>query len=215
MGVEGSPKAVIGVAVVGGERLSREGLVAALQRDTGLAPRDAGAGPLDEASARDDEVLVLLASPRDAIGQTPAIRARRGRPPLVLVSVFEDRADIVACIDAGFLACVSSDGGIEPLVEAIRSADGGIGYLCPRVADVMCRPAAAPMTSIPRPSLSEREHDVLRLVAQGLRSAQIATLRNLSIKTVHTHRQNLMAKLGVRGSAQMVFRAMSLGLLDP
>ncbi len=215
MGVEGSASAVIRVAVVGGERLSREGLVAALQRDASLLPRDAGSGPLETAAPSEDEVLVLLATPREAVAQTPVLRERRGRPPLVLVAVFEDRADIVACIDAGFLACVSSDGGLEPLVEAIRSADAGIGYLCPRVADVMCRPAAAPLASIARPSLSEREYDVLRLVAQGLRSAQIATLRNLSIKTVHTHRQNLMAKLGVRGSAQMVFRAMSLGLLDP
>lgn len=202
------------VAVVGGERLSREGLIAALQRDPDMDARDAGAGPLD-APPEDDEVTVVIAHPRDAVGHAPSAGSRRARPPVVLVGVFEARADVVACIDVGYLACVSSDGGLEPLLEAIRSADAGIGYLCPRVADVMCRPAAVPAAVVARPSLSQREHDVLRLVAQGMRSAQIAALRNLSIKTVHTHRQNLMAKLGVRGSAQMVFRAMSLGLLDP
>lgn len=206
---------MIRVAVAGGERLSREGLIAALQRDPRFLPRDAGAGLTDPAAPGAGEILVLLATPREAVSQTPALRERGGHSRLVLVTVFESRADVVACIDAGFLACVSSDGGLEPLVEAIRSADAGMGYLCPHVADVMCRPATEPTSPTARPSLSEREQDVLRLVAQGLRSAQIATLRNLSIKTVHTHRQNLMAKLGVRGSAQMVFRAMSLGLLEP
>lgn len=207
---------MMSVAVVGGERLSREGLVAALQREDGLVPRDAGPIFQDQpCPAGEGEVLVVVASPRDGAMMPVGGTVSRGRPPLVLVSIFEDRSEIVACIDAGYLACVSSDGGVEPLIEAIRSAHDGIGYLCPRVADVMCRPATSAPSAMPRPSLSEREHDVLRLVAQGMRSAQIAALRNLSIKTVHTHRQNLMAKLGVRGSAQMVFRAMSLGLLDP
>lgn len=175
MDVEGGTNAMISVAVVGGERLSREGLVAALQREDGLIPRDAG--PIFQGQpcpVGEGEVLVVVASPRDGAMLQVGGTVGRRRPPLVLVSVFEDRSEIVACIDAGYLACVSSEGGVEPLIAAIRSAHDGIGYLCPCVADVMCRPASSTSFAMPRPSLSEREHDVLRLVAQGMRSAQIA-----------------------------------------
>ncbi|HEV7734221.1 MAG TPA: response regulator transcription factor [Candidatus Binatia bacterium] len=187
----------IGVEVAGGERLVREGLVAALDACDDLTARDAGAG----GDAAPIDVLVVLG------GMPPA---RDQRIPLVVVDAFRERADVVAAIDAGVRACVSQTSGLEPLLAAIHSAAAGRGYLCPTVGDVMCRPSAA---DAHRVTLTDRERDILSLVAQGLRNGQIAVARNLSIKTVHAHRQNIMAKLGVRGATQLVRRAIQLGLI--
>ncbi len=183
------------VGVAGGDRLVREGLVAALDAHDLLSARDTGtAGPAID-------VLVVL-------GGMPS--ARDPRTPLVVVDAFRERSDVVAAIDAGVRACVSQTSGLEPLVAAIHSAAAGRGYLCPAVGDVMCRPAPATAHAV---ALTDRERDILTLVAQGMRNGQIAVARNLSIKTVHAHRQHIMAKLGVRGAAQLVRRAIQLGLI--
>lgn len=182
------------VGVAGGDRLVREGLVAALDALDDLTARDATANDTHD-------VLVVLGGPLPV-----------GAPgtPLVVVDAFEERAQVVAAIDAGVRACVSQASGLEPLIAAIRSAATGRGYLCPTVGDVLCRPAPTAARPV---VLTERERDILTLVAQGMRNGQIAVARNLSIKTVHAHRQHIMAKLGVRGAAQLVRRAIQLGLV--
>lgn len=204
----GSAGDAIRVAVFGPRRLISESLAATLRAQPGfelVPPRS------HDVPAGDVDVVVLLRERSMDDQPVPAGLAAR---PRVLIAPFHDRAEIAAAIESGARACVSRDAAVPELLAAIRSAHEGVGYLCPIVADLVCRPAADSRGDGGRTrSLTQREQDVLELLAQGFSNPEIARLRNLSVKTVHTHRQNIMTKLGVRGAAALMRRAIQLGLV--
>ena len=83
----------------------------------------------------------------------------------------------------------------------------------PKLRPVQQQPAARPSTK-PKPQLSKREREVLRLIAEGRTSKEIASKLFISLQTVETHRSNLMSKLGVRNMAGMVLYAVRLRLVQ-
>lgn len=199
-------RATIRVGVVSARRLIGETIGATLRQEPDITLVDA---PSNEATARPDVDVAILVCERSGNGlPSPSWAAT---VPQIVVAPFRDRREVLEAIERGARACVSRDAAFSELLAAIRSAAAGTGFLCPLVADLVCRPADDGAPAI-RP-LTQRELDVLELLAQGLSNPEIAKLRNLSVKTVHAHRQNIMTKLGVRGAAALVRRAIQLGLV--
>lgn len=135
--------------------------------------------------------------------------------PVVVVGAFPDRATVTRMLDAGARGCVAGAGTTTGrIVEAVTRVRAGRGYLCPTTTHRFVQPGVA--ESVPaRPRLTQRETEVLRLLARGSTSADIARRFGLSIRTIHTHRAHILRKLGVRTTAALVRAASRAGLLVP
>lgn len=125
---------------------------------------------------------------------------------IILVSINESAEDIHRAIEAGVSGYVPKSGNQDVIVRAVRAVASGERFLEP---ELMHRLSARTATN----SLSQREMDVLRLVANGLVNKQIGAELGLSENTVKTHISRIMGKLEVHDRTSLAMRAVALGLL--
>jgi DNA-binding NarL/FixJ family response regulator len=137
---------------------------------------------------------------------TRAILERHPRARIILVSINESAEDIHRAIEAGAAGYVSKSQKQDVIIRAIRDVAAGERFLEPELA---FRLAARAATN----SLSQREIDVLRLVASGLVNKQIGVELGLSENTVKTHIARIMGKLDTHDRTSLAMKAVSLGLL--
>jgi len=123
-------------------------------------------------------------------------------------------AELVAdSIRMGAHGFVEKGASIEVLQTAIRTVLGGASFFSPAIQAIINRTASAPPPSVA--NLTERELEVLRLVAKGLLNKEIADRLHVSIKTVDNHRTNLMRKLHVHDAVGVTLYAIKAGLISP
>ena len=170
------------------------------------------------AATRPDVVLMDLKMPvLDGVAATRKLRVQLPSCQVVALTTFEDDELVFECLRAGALGYLLKDAPIDKLVEAVLAAARGESVLQPSVASKVLaelsrlagdRPAT---TELAR--LSERERDVLRLIARGASNKEIAAALFLAEGTVKNHVTNVLAKLGARDRTQAALRARELGLL--
>ncbi|HEY8524620.1 MAG TPA: response regulator transcription factor [Acidimicrobiales bacterium] len=141
-----------------------------------------------------------------------------GGPPVLALTTFEDDEVLWGMIEAGAAGFVLKDAPTDDLVAAVRVTARGGSWLDPRVADRVMqvlrrRPAAETVPSVD--PLTDRELEVLRLVATGATNAEIAEQLYLSERTVKGHVSAIFMKLGVRDRAAAIIRAYDAGLVVP
>ncbi|TWF79122.1 LuxR family two component transcriptional regulator [Pseudonocardia hierapolitana] len=213
------------VLLVDDQALFREALATLLAVHEGVeVVGEAGDG--DEALRKaaelaPDVVLMDLRMPvLDGIGATRRLRVEQPDVRVIALTTFDDDEDVFAALRAGAVGYLLKDVSSARLVEAVHAAARGESVLQPSVAaKVVARfaqlPDAAPE---PRPQplvvpLSDRELDVLRLLADGRSNREIAAALFLAEGTVKNHVTNVLAKLGARDRTQAALRARALGLL--
>ena len=140
----------------------------------------------------------------------PAIRAESPSTQIVVLTMQEEPAFARRALGAGALGYVLKESADDELVHAVRAAAAGETYLTPRLG---ARLASEPPSGRPD-DLSEREVEVLRLIALGHTNAAIAEQLFLSVRTVETHRAHVQQKLNVASRAELVRYAMERGLLS-
>ena len=160
-----------------------------------------------------DVVLMDLVMPvMDGVQATRAIRRRLPDTQVVaLTSVLED-VSVTGAVRAGAIGYLLKNTGGDELCRAIKAAAAGQVQLAPEAAARLMREVSAPENP---EALTERETDVLKLIARGMANKQIA--RNLFIgeKTVKTHVSNILLKLGVNSRTQAALHAARTGLVSP
>ena len=160
----------------------------------------------DGSAAVGDAVLLIgLDSLQPATLET--LRHRHARHPLqrlVVLADFHQPAELLSTLDAGALACVSTTSQLDDVVQAIRSAAQGHPYLCQQLATLMLQGARRqhPLTR-ERHGLGHREEEVLRLIADGYSSKEIARQLQIAPSTVDVHRRNIMRKIGLHKVADL------------
>jgi len=198
----------IRVLVVGDDLLARRGLLAALRDEPGMAvvgEHRPGPAVLTTIAAREPDVVLLHGV--CAADVAPVVReARRGRPIRVLaVGVRQGEAlPADACVCGSLPAWTSP----EEVVAAVRIAAAGFAVRPAGPATVTLDGRARAL----RDGLSERECDVLALIANGLSNAEIAARLVVSEHTVKSHVQHLLAKLDLRNRIHAVIYAFEIGL---
>ncbi len=213
------------VLLVDDQALFREALATLL----GVRPEIAvvgeaenGAEAIDRVAAlRPDVVLMDLHMPvLDGIGATRRLRVEHPDVRVLALTTFDDDEDVFAALRAGAVGYLLKDVSSERLVEALLAAARGESVLQPSVAaKVVARFARmADDDAGPRPQplvvpLSERELDVLRLLAEGSSNREIASALFLAEGTVKNHVTNVLGKLGARDRTQAALRARALGLI--
>lgn len=121
---------------------------------------------------------------------------------LVMLSLHKTELDVQAAIEAGVCGYVVKDAAADELVEAIRSASRGQIWISPSVSGAMV--SALRKGPQQTAQITPREREVLRLLADGLRSKEIAARLDVSPKTIEGHRAALMSKLQIRSVAGLV-----------
>jgi two-component system, NarL family, response regulator NreC len=158
------------------------------------------------------DVLVLdLNLPEGlSLGDIPAIRAECPGTQIVVLTMQNEPAYARQALGAGALGYVLKEAAEAELVEAIRRASVGDSYLNPRLG---ARVAAEPPPG-PPDGLSDREVEVLRMVALGHTNAEIAEQLFLSVRTVETHRAHLQQKLRLGSRSELVRYALDHRLIE-
>jgi DNA-binding NarL/FixJ family response regulator len=174
------------------------------------------------AQLRPDVVLMDLRMPvLNGIAATRRLRVEQPEARVIALTTFDEDDEVFAALRAGAVGYLLKDVSSERLVEAILAAARGESVLQPSVAaKVVARFAALPAEddAPPRPQplvvpLSDRELDVMRLLAEGRTNREIAAALFLAEGTVKNHVTNVLAKLGARDRTQAALRARALGLL--
>lgn len=169
---------------------------------------------------RPDVVLMDLNMPgRGGMHAIGEIKRRTPEVKVLVITMHKTDEYIQEALRSGAAGYILKESGHDELRVAIRTVVSGRVYLSPEVSErvvsnmITTGPRAAPGTT-PLESLTSREREVLKLVAQGLGNKEVANLLNLSIKTVEKHRANVMHKLGLKNVAMLTAYAISNGILN-
>jgi two-component system response regulator NreC len=140
----------------------------------------------------------------------PKIRSQSPGTQIVVLTMQDETAFAREALQAGVLAYILKEAASEELVKAVRMAAEGKTYLQPELG---ARLAAEP--DLPAPDdLSERELEVLRLIALGHTNNEIAKQLYLSVRTVESHRAHIQQKLGLTNRSELVRYALDRGLIE-
>ena len=213
------------VLVVDDQTVVRDGLVLLLGLLPGLEVVGS-AGDGEEAvrlvaENRPDVVLMDLRMPRvDGVEATRRIKAQHPSVQIVVLTTFSDDESVFAALQAGARGYLTKDAGAEEIARAIDAVRGGDAQLDPsvqrRLVDALAtgaQPSRRRRADLPD-GLTQREVEVLTLIASGRSNAEIARELFISEATVKTHINNLFAKAGLRDRAQAVTYAYRKGLAD-
>lgn len=213
---------IIRVLVVDDHDLFRAGLASLLGKHADIevvAQASGGRTAIRLADELKPDVILMDVQMPDVDGPqaTRQILARHPAMRVVALTVVSNDADVSAVVAAGACGFLAKDTPIEGVLLAVRAAAQGIAWLSPRAAEVVLGrvrrdtvPDEAERSLID--DLSARELDVLRLIAQGLDNAEIATELGISPRTAKNHVSNILAKLGQPSRVQAAVYAVRRGL---
>lgn len=209
------------ILLVDDQALFREALATLLATHDGIdVVGEAGNG--DEALTQvaaiaPDVVLMDLRMPvLDGVSATRRLRGEHPGVQVIALTTFDDDEDVFAALRAGAVGYLLKDVSSARLIEAVLAAARGESVLQPSVAAKVVARFAQLSEPAPRAlavPLSEREQDVLRLLADGRSNREIAAKLFLAEGTVKNHVTNVLGKLGARDRTQAALRARDLGLL--
>jgi two-component system, NarL family, response regulator LiaR len=159
-----------------------------------------------------DVVLMDILMPvMDGLEATAAVRQQLPDTEVIaLTSVLED-GSVVGAIRAGAIGYLLKDTEAEELIRAIKAAAGGQVQLSPKAAARLMREVRVPDSP---EALTERETEVLRLLAEGKANKEIAHILSIGEKTVKTHVSNILQKLNVSSRTQAALYAVRVGLVS-
>jgi DNA-binding NarL/FixJ family response regulator len=216
---------MIRVLLVDDQGLFREGLrtLLSVQSDievVGEAPNGEAAIRLAEKLSPDVVLMDLQMPVLDGVAATRRLKASHPDCRVIVLTTFDDDEKVFDGLRAGALGYLLKDAPSEKLVEAIRAAARGESFLQPSVAAKLVaeftrlseRPAPAGAEPLVE-ALTERELEVLRLIAAGASNKEIAARLVLAEGTVKNHITSILGKLGVSSRMLAVNRARELGLL--
>jgi DNA-binding NarL/FixJ family response regulator len=198
----------------------RDGLRSLLEKErdfTVVGEAENGRDAVEQATRlRPDVVVMDIAMPGlNGIEATRQITAQPPKPKVIALSMHSDKRFVAEMLQAGASGYLQKNCAFKHLVNAIRSVIAGQMYLGPSVTGIVVEgfkqrlPAPQPGEAA---TLSPKEREVLQLLAEGSSTKEIADHLGISGKTVDTHRQHIMDKLGIHSIAELTKYAIREGL---
>ena len=178
---------------------------------------DGKAAILQARKAAPDVAVVDISMPEfDGLEVTARLLDESPELPVIILTMHEEEQYVVRAIEAGAMGYITKKSAPEQLVKAIRKVLAGQRYLSPEATEALAlRVARGALGQSPLDSLSNRELQVLKRLAQGNTNREIAAAYNISIKTVDTYRLRLLKKLNLRNNADLSRFAIQNHLIEP
>jgi len=163
------------------------------------------------------DVLVLdLSMPgRSGMELIKLVRAERPQLRILVLSMHQELQYAVRAIKNGASGYLTKESAPAQLEQAIRKVASGGAFISAEVAEQLALGAMPGSEGVPHESLSNREFEVLQQLVAGVSLTDIATKLNLSVKTVSTHKTNLMQKMGLQNQNDLIRYAIKHGLAEP
>jgi two-component system, NarL family, response regulator NreC len=170
-------------------------------------------------SLRPDVVVMDIGMPNlNGIEAARQITAAQPEISVVMLSMHSDEGYVLRALKAGAKAYLLKDSAEADLGQAIEAVKGGKSFFSPAVSRLLLEDYVRKLKRAGVEDsfdlLSAREREVLQLVAEGKSSKEIATLLNLSVYTVETHRSNILQKLNLHGIPDLILYAVRKGLIS-
>ena len=210
------------ILVADDHEIVRQGLKLVLNAEADLevvAEAADGAEAVDRALADDVHLAILDISMPRKTGLQAARELAHRRPELriLILSMYDNEQFLFEALKAGASGYVLKSGADDDIVEACRAAMRGQSFLYPSAVNTLIRDflERADERGEEYDPLTPRELEVLKLIAEGHTSKEIAEMLVISIKTVERHRANILQKLGMRDRVELARYAIRRGLIDP
>jgi DNA-binding NarL/FixJ family response regulator len=181
-----------------------------------IAEASNGHEVMDRVRSLDFDLLLLdMSMPgRSGIELIRHVRSEKPKLRVLVLSMHEESQYAIRAIRAGASGYLTKESASRRLLEAIRKVASGGAFISPEVAQQLALGAMPGATSAPHEALSDREFQIFQLIASGKSISDIAAQLNLSVKTVSTHKSNILQKMGMSTSAEIVRYALTNHLLD-
>ena len=167
---------------------------------------------------RPDLLILDIGMPRLNGIEVAARTQKLPRPPgVIILSMYGDESYIIRALSAGARAYLLKSATDEDLLPAVQAVASGKPFFSPAVAAVLVEDYVRRLQTRGLTDsfllLTDREKEVLQLLAEGRSNKEVATLLDLGLSTVETHRANLMQKLGLHNTAEIVLYAVRKGII--
>jgi two-component system response regulator NreC len=210
---------VISVVIVDDHALVRSGLRLLLEGEDDISVEDEG-GNAEEAVRlarlhKPDVVLLDVVMPgRSGLEAVPEIREAAPKAAVLVLSMQDDPSYVREAFAAGSSGYLLKEAADNELVTAVREVAAGRRYVHPTLGARLAAAEAEAEAKAAADPLSDREREVLRLLALGHTNQEIAKMLYISVRTAETHRAHIMQKLRLTTRAELVRYALQQGLLE-
>ena len=210
---------MIRIVVADDHTIVREGLKQLLTAAGDLevvAEAQNGHEVIERVRALDFDVLLLdMSMPgKSGIELIKQVHGEKPKLRILVLSMHEEHQYAVRAIRAGAAGYLTKEGASSQLVQAIRKVAGGGAYISSAVAEQLALGAMPDAKGPPHASLSDREFQIFRMIAEGKSVSDIAERLNLSVKTVSTHKANILQKMNMSTQAELIKYALTHRLVE-
>jgi two-component system, NarL family, response regulator NreC len=210
----------IAILIADDHRLFRDGLRTLLEKQKSMRVVAETTDGVETVSAaaelKPDIVLMDISMPElNGIEATRRIVSQGGGTRVVMLSMHSDRRFITESLKAGAMGYLLKDCAFDEVLLAVKAVSEGTIYLSSRISESVIKDYVAIAKSVPGSAfsiLSAREREVLQLLAEGKSTKETASRLHVSVKTIETHRKQIMDKLNIRSVAELTKYAIREGL---
>ena len=200
----------------------RDGLRALLERESDIAVVAEAADGLESvrlAETESPDVVMDLAMPNmNGMEATRRIRAANSRVGVVILSMHQDESYVLGSLKAGAKGYLLKDSMRGELVQAIRAVFQGRSFLTRKVAQILQEDYISQLQRRGLEDrydlLSDREREILQMIAEGHSNKEVANLLNISVTTVETHRGHILQKLDIHSVPELILYAVRKGIIS-
>ncbi|WP_061012474.1 response regulator transcription factor [Photobacterium leiognathi] len=209
----------IKVVIVDDHQVVIDGFMARLQLEPDIdviGTASNGIEALEVISQLDPDVILMdISMPiMNGIDATAQIKKQYPDAKVLMLTMHDNREYIMKVMQVGAMGYMLKEISAEKMVQAIKTVNQGATYFCESTSQTIFTQVAVPIAAPEVNPLSRREEGILKHVAQGLSSKQIAKALDISYRTVETHRQNIKHKLDLHSTAELAKYALEKGLVD-
>ena len=162
-----------------------------------------------------DVVLLDIAMPgRGGMDTLKELKIEKPELPVLVLSMYPEEQYAVRALKAGAAGYLTKESAPEELISAIRKVSDGGKYVSPSLAEKLAIHLERDKEKAVHEILSDREYQVMLMIASGMSVKEIADKLSLSVKTISTNRMRIMNKMGTKNNAEIIHYAIKQGLVD-
>lgn len=212
----------IAIYIVDDHKIFRDGVISLINYEEDMKIIGS-AGSLEEFMSdilkHDPHIILMDISLKDGEGTDAVIWLKEKKPDakVLILSMHRDEKYVKKVIDSGANGYLLKDAGTEEMIKAIKTVHSGHPFYSPEIMNTMVQQLVtgnSPKKELAGEKLTRRELEVLKLIAEEQSNQEIADLLFISIRTVNTHRTNLLNKLEVKNTAGLVRYAIKNGIAE-